>query len=32
MFKSNKNDYEIILCDNFSDDGTKIILTEFENK
>lgn len=28
----NKNDYEIILCDNFSDDGTKIILTEFENK
>ena len=28
----NKNDYEIILCDNFSDDGTKAILTEFENK
>ena len=28
----NKNDYEIILCDNFSDDGTTTILTEFENK
>ena len=28
----NKNDYEIILCDNFSDDGTRIILTEFESK
>ena len=28
----NKNDYEIILCDNFSDGGTKAILTEFENK
>lgn len=28
----NKNDYEIILCDNFSDDGTTKILNEFENK
>ena len=28
----NKKDYEIILCDNFSDDGTRTILTEFENK
>ena len=28
----NKNNYEIILCDNFSDDGTRSILTEFENK
>ena len=28
----NKDDCEIILCDNFSDDGTRTILTEFENK
>ena len=28
----NKNNYEIILCDNFSDDGTRTILNEFENK
>ena len=28
----NINDYEIILCDNFSNDGTRIILNEFENK
>ena len=28
----NKSDYEIILCDNYSNDGTTTILTEFENK
>ena len=22
----NKNNYEIILCDNFSDDGTRIVM------
>ena len=28
----NKDNYEIILCDNFSDDGSRTILTEFENE